>query len=63
MACNIYPQAIEANDASKFRLFLVFLNLVTAAGTWFYAIIFLPEETVCTVQACDTLLEQSLSNR
>ena len=58
-------KGIDANDASKFRIFLVLLNLITFLGTHFYRCV-VPEETFCTfssvpctVQACDTLLEQS----
>lgn len=51
--------AIEANDASTFKVLLILLNIVTFIGSWFYGYV-IPEETVCTVEACDTLLEQSL---
>ena len=48
----------DKNDASKFRVFLVLLNLITFVGAWFYGYV-VPEMTTCSVEACDTLLEQS----
>ena len=55
-------KGIDANDASKFRVFLVLLNLITFLGTWFYVYV-VPEENLLSVQACagtcDMLLEQS----
>lgn len=49
-------KGIDANDASKFRIFLVLLNLITFLGTYFYRYV-VPEETACTctVQACESL--------
>ena len=51
-------KGIDANDASKFRIFLVLINLFSVLGAWFYGYV-VPEMTTCSVEACDTLLEQS----